>query len=374
MGCGASTAAPPEPPAPLPQPPVKSALKSVNAFNAGGNSAGPRGSVIYQSKELTSGRDSRLSRRRSGVSAAFDTSHIGTCTRHGIAPLPGRRGAKAKINQDRGLVCWPFNGSTAQALLCVFDGHGRHGERISEYCMRTLPGLLEAQPTVLTSRPAEHLAEQVIEMDSMLGAGELEHVAKGAGTTATAVYMRGDTCWVACSGDSRAVLGSRKGGSIVGTDLSKDHKPDDPIERARIEAAGGEVTEQGANGAPARLWAPDGSCGLAMSRSVGDFSLRGHGHVPDPDVQEFQITPAEGSADGDCFVIVASDGIWEFITSQEACEIVSTISDATAACEKLVMVAENRWYKVEGVYRDDITVRHQPRARRLKRAPTPLPI
>mgnify|MGYP006090641375 CR=1 FL=1 len=299
--------------------------------------------MIYQAKELSSTRASRTSRRRSGVSAAFDTSHIGTCTRHGIAPLPGRRGAKAKINQDRGLVCWPFNGSTAQALFCVFDGHGRRGEKVSEYCMRTLPGLLEAQPESLISHPADHIAKQVVAIDTMLFDGDLRDVAHDAGTTATVVYLHGNACWVACSGDSRAVLGSLRSGEIVGTDLCKDHKPDDPIEIARIRAAGGRTTPAGRNGSPARLWNAEGSCGLAMSRSVGDHSMRGSGHIPDPELHEHTLAPSEGSADGDCFVIVASDGVWEFITSQEACEIVHGVSDATKACEKLVLESEKRW-------------------------------
>ena len=98
----------------------------------------PRLSVKYQSKELSS-RGSSASRRSS---TPFDRARIGTHTRHGI--MPGPRGfSAAKINQDRGVVCWPFNGSYNQALLCVFDGHGSKGERASEFCMKTVPELLE---------------------------------------------------------------------------------------------------------------------------------------------------------------------------------------------------------------------------------------
>lgn len=97
----------------------------------------PRLSIKYQAKEL-SGRGSQG--RRS--STPFDRARIGTHTRHGL--MPGPRGfSAAKINQDRGVVCWPFNGSYNQALLCVFDGHGSKGERASEFCMRTVPELLE---------------------------------------------------------------------------------------------------------------------------------------------------------------------------------------------------------------------------------------
>jgi hypothetical protein len=95
-----------------------------------------RRSVAHQSPEIDGGS-------RKGTT--FSTKQIGTLTRHGIAPTRGASGvtSKAKINQDRGLVCWPFNGSYDQALLCIFDGHGMQGERISQWCMDQIPGRLE---------------------------------------------------------------------------------------------------------------------------------------------------------------------------------------------------------------------------------------
>jgi serine/threonine protein phosphatase PrpC len=41
----------------------------------------------------------------------------------------------AKINQDRGSITYPFMGSATAALLCVFDGHGEHGDKV--YTPRT---------------------------------------------------------------------------------------------------------------------------------------------------------------------------------------------------------------------------------------------
>ena len=60
---------------------------------------------------------------------------------------------------------------------------------------------------------------------------------------------------VANAGDSRCILS--RGGKAV--ELSFDHKPEDDIERNRIQAAGGKVTEEGrVNG------------GLNMSRAIGN--------------------------------------------------------------------------------------------------------
>ena len=40
------------------------------------------------------------------------------------------------------------------------------------------------------------------------------------------------------------------------------------------------------------------------------------GVIPDPEIQKFTLTPAVGDGDGDLIVIVASDGVWEFIETQ----------------------------------------------------------
>lgn len=90
-------------------------------------------SVSYQSQEVDGPADS------GGV---LDRSIIGTHTKHGMMPAM-RGGGAAKINQDRGVICFPFHGSFDEALLCVFDGHGPKGEKASEFCMKTLPQLLE---------------------------------------------------------------------------------------------------------------------------------------------------------------------------------------------------------------------------------------
>ena len=348
----------------------------------------PRLSVKYQSKEI-SGRGSANSRRSS---TPFDRARIGTHTRHGL--MPGPRGfSAAKINQDRGVVCWPFNGSYNQALLCVFDGHGSKGERASEFCMKTVPELLEKESSKLKAAPPAAISkarappthqtrvspallprshrpgralstswQAVIKTDELLlSSPELGRLAMTCGTTSTVVYFHGTDCYTACSGDSRAVKGVRRNGSIHAVDLSIDHKPDLPEEKKRILANGGTVSD-GTAGRPARVWA-HGRIGLAMSRSIGDGECKHVGVIPDPDVRHSAISPpAKDGADGDLFIIVASDGVWEFIPSDEACRLVDKHKNATEACSALVLEAALRWKRFEGSYRDDITaiVAHLP--------------
>ena len=56
--------------------------------------------------------------------------------------------------------------------------------------------------------------------------------------------------------------------------------------------------------------------------------------------------------------MLASDGVWEFISSDEAVNIIGAHLDrsgASSACEYLVRAAIEKWTESEGDYRDDIT-------------------
>lgn len=56
----------------------------------------------------------------------------------------------------------------------------------------------------------------------------------------------------------------------------------------------------------------------------------------------------------DKFIIVASDGVFEFLTSQNVVDIVKKFDDPSEACQALVEEAYNRWLQFE-VRTDDIT-------------------
>ena len=51
-------------------------------------------------------------------------------------------------------MVWPFNGSYDEALICVFDGHGLHGEKVSEWCVHTVTEKLSQDEEALAADPA----------------------------------------------------------------------------------------------------------------------------------------------------------------------------------------------------------------------------
>ena len=175
-----------------------------------------------------------------------------------------------------------------------------------------------------------------------------------SGTTAVAVLIRGQKLYIANCGDSRAVIGKRNvNGEIVALNLSEDQNPNHPVEQARIEAAGGFVSPPPEPGLSARVWldADFTQIGLAMARSIGDHAVSPVGVIAEPVVTTYELS------DSDQFMVAASDGVWEFIDSDEAVSIVTRYlpSGADKACEVLIETAAQRWREYEGDYRDDIT-------------------
>ena len=77
--------------------------------------------------------------------APFDGSILGTYSYHGIEPKHYGAGVVSKINQDRGCVVAPYNDSDACSLYCIFDGHGEHGDGVSEFVLATIVQDLEDQ-------------------------------------------------------------------------------------------------------------------------------------------------------------------------------------------------------------------------------------
>ena len=90
-----------------------------------------------------------------------------------------------------------------------------------------------------------------------------------------------------------------------------------------------------------------------MSRTLGDTDAAACGVIATPQVSTHAV---QGE---DAFLILASDGVWEFIDGQLAVRIVGQALDsglsASDAAQLLIMRAVIRWAQVEGSYRDDIT-------------------
>lgn len=113
---------------------------------------------------------------------------------------------------------------------------------------------------------------------------------------------------------------------------SIDHKPEDDEERTRIEKAGGQVTKDG------RV-----NNGLNLSRAIGDHAYKTNKELPleeqmitsYPDVRYLEIDSKK-----DSFMVLACDGIWNFMSSQEVCDYIQERLDANNGYSKLSQICE----------------------------------
>ncbi|KAJ6414065.1 hypothetical protein OIU84_006808 [Salix udensis] len=138
---------------------------------------------------------------------------------------------------------------------------------------------------------------------------EFQQGGETSGTTVTFVIIDGWTVTVASVGDSRCILDSQ--GGVVSL-LTVDHRLEENVEeRERVTASGGEVGRLNVFGGnevgPLRCW-PGGLC---LSRSIGDTDV-GEYIVPIPHVKQVKLSNFGGR------LIIASDGIWDALSSDMA--------------------------------------------------------
>ena len=113
------------------------------------------------------------------------------------------------------------------------------------------------------------------------------------------------------------------------------------------------VDEDGNFAGPLRVYMKDKDMpGLAMTRSFGDNFASIAGTICEPEIKEHILVPE------DRFLVLASDGLFEFIPSQDIINIIKDYylsRDIVGCCEYLYELSRERWMKEEEVV-DDITM------------------
>jgi serine/threonine protein phosphatase PrpC len=204
-------------------------------------------------------------------------------------------------NQDKHSVVININGEDPTLnninLYAVFDGHG--GKFVSKYLY---DNLIKFFTNVKVKYP---LNKKYITTVYNYFRDKLKtkyfNKANHVGSTCLVVveYMQENTRYlnICNTGDSRCVIARDN----IGIPLTKDHKPDWPEERARIEQMGGTI-----------VWDNyDYRIGdLSVSRAFGDIDAEPY-VINIPDIFKYKITK------NDSFIIVACDGLWDVMTNQE---------------------------------------------------------
>ncbi|KAK2142016.1 hypothetical protein LSH36_1004g00083 [Paralvinella palmiformis] len=217
----------------------------------------------------------------------------------GVYAIQGRR----PYMEDRFNVVTDLE-RTKASIYGIFDGHG--GEFAADFTEKTLfktvmVRLLKSALVEEKLNMSQMLSEEILTVDDQLlsierATGEL------SGTTALVALLHDDMLTVANVGDSRGVMCAKDGNTVP---LSFDHKPQNSKERKRIKKAGGFISFSG-------VWRVAGI--LATSRALGDFSLKERNLViAEPDILTFDLKEADPS-----FLILATDGLWDTFSNDEA--------------------------------------------------------
>ena len=271
-------------------------------------------------------------------------------------------------NQDISFYEKNFAGNQNFIFMSVCDGHGVEGHNVSSFIKKTLPKDLSNNlyhKNLSTKNPFEKKEINSIIQKTFLKCNEklLNNKiinSNFSGSTCISLIYTPNKIIVSNIGDSRAVLGkyiseSQKWKAV---DLSRDHKPTEKDEAQRIIENGGRIQpftneETGEFIGPQRVWIKnDDIPGLAMTRSFGDRVAASVGTISCPEIKEFELK------EEDKFMILASDGVWEFIDSNECVNIIKDYylkDEIKSCCENLYFESKKRWMKEEEVV-DDITM------------------
>jgi len=265
----------------------------------------------------------------------------------------------------------PYLGKNGElAIFGVFDGHG--GEHVARFCERHLP-------EEIAKRSREDVAQTLInaffQMDQMLAdprnreelhSMSAEKLLKQQlvhpdfmGCTASVCCIRRDRVVVANAGDCRAVLS--RGGKAI--DMSEDHKPNLPVEHARIQKAGGSISKHKVG--QKSVYRINGD--LSLSRAIGDLRYKQNKSLSAkdqmvccmPDVRIFNRVPE------DEFMVIACDGVWDVLESQDVVDYVrprlGRVLDGTIRLQTITESLLDRCLspdlqKTEGVGGDNMTM------------------
>lgn len=279
------------------------------------------------------------------------------CARWGLTyALGSMQGWRANMEDFHN--CVPqLGGELAEwSFFAVFDGHA--GSTVAQYCSQHLLGQILAtgkrfsqskygEEKVCTAfclslhlfvytggiRPEDDpekvkgaITEGFMQTDKHLHSVARREGWERGGTTVVSTLISPYYIYFGNCGDSRAML-CRSGQVRFSTE---DHKPYSPLEKERIESAGGSVSLQRINGS------------LAVSRALGDFSYKGAENrtpteqmvSPEPEVCVVERSPM------DEFLVLACDGVWDTISNEELCAFIhnrlQVCTDLRDVCSQVI--------------------------------------
>lgn len=303
-----------------------------------------------------------------------------------------------KANQDSYLLCKSLYGDKNSNLFGIFDGHGEVGDYCSHFAADQVSLLviyyyhfiylilfssykypIYLEKELKTNGGVDAMDSpkmETIYKNSFIKCNKALHKSSiddsYSGTTGITVYVKGDKLYVGNVGDSRAIIATKdEKGNIISRPLSIDQTPFRQDERERLKSKGAVIMtidqidgtepmhenwgDDGGDdidvaGDPPRVW--DDSLqkpGCAFTRSLGDAIAEDIGVFAEPEILIWDITSQ------DQYIVIASDGVFEFLTSQVVVDMISKFEDPLLAAKHVVAESYRLWLQYDE-RTDDITM------------------
>lgn len=229
-----------------------------------------------------------------------------------------------EIEEKEDSVAYASEIDDSTTFFGVYDGHG--GEKAAIFTGDHLHELVKSTNAFKQGDYVNALKEGFLSCDQAI-LKDFYMRDDDSGCAATSIILNNKQIYCGNAGDSRTIM------SINGfaKALSYDHKPSNEGEKARICSAGGYVDMGRVNG------------NLALSRGIGDFEFKKNLNLPAeeqivtcyPDVLIHNIDYSQ-----DEFIVLACDGIWDCLTSQNCVECIRRgiyeNKTLTTICEELM--------------------------------------
>lgn len=342
-------------------------------------------SEVSKRRTMAKMSDVPIVKKYNGDENSMLVMDIASCSQRGWYPHDIH-----KPNQDsHSITVFTSNGDKDLAddiILAIYDGHGPAGEKFARYAKTNLPKLIKKYlKEARIKRHGDHNANSANKVEILKSADYEEALTKAhlecnqtmisnlkdvqlSGTTAISVAVHDGNLIISNVGDSRAILGCRdpkdSTGTVVVKPLSQDQTPDREDERERVTKYGGKIMSMeqvmlgGANDAikqgdfqsPLRVWLKYRHlAGVAFTRSLGDAIAERSGVNGEPETSVKRIT------DEDKILVLASDGVFEFIENQKVIDLCAESKNPEDACTKVVDLAYKQWLENDE-RTDDITI------------------
>ena len=270
---------------------------------------------------------------------------ICSCTKPGCSG-PG----VVKVNQDAFFIKDNFLNNENNFFLGVCDGHGEKGEFISQYVSEKLPEYLNNTNYDSITDIFRKINNEIYENKNI--------ESNMSGTTVSSLILTSEKIISINLGDSRISIFREENGLYTYQNLTRDHKPNEKDENIRIINNNGRIKrcydeELKKYIGPERVWLKNKEePGLAMTRSIGDKLAHSIGVIEDPEFKSYEYVGNEK------FIVIASDGIWEYLNGDDCIKIVKKYYEKNYSVEEasfaLVKEAFDKWKRKE-VAIDDIT-------------------